>query len=173
MSPSDAANVFAIVLLIGVGGLVAMATTSTNRSIIADAAVPLSAIFAVGATIASLYFSERAGFVPCEFCWYQRIAMYPLAVILSLAALRRDLAIRPYAMTIAGSGLLLALYHMQLQWFPDQSSTCDPTNPCSGRWVEALGFMTIPQMAGLSFAAILGLLAMARQPVQKSAGTAA
>jgi hypothetical protein len=70
-------------------------------STISDAAVWLAWLVAVGATVGSLYFSEVANFNPCRFCWFQRIAMYPLAVILLVGALRKDPGVRWYAVPIA------------------------------------------------------------------------
>ena len=162
MSPDEVANFFGLMLLGGVVGLVALAARPGTRAALADAGLGLVATVAAGATLGSLYFSERAGFVPCELCWFQRIAMYPLAVILTIAAVRNDDRIGVYALPLAGAGLAVAIYHVQLQWFPDQSSFCEVTNPCSGRWVEAFGWMTIPQMAGISFTLVIGLLVASR-----------
>ena len=53
-------------------------------------ALRLAFSIAVVSTVASLWFSEVGGFVPCEFCWYQRIAMYPLVVVLGVAVWRGD-----------------------------------------------------------------------------------
>ena len=155
------ADFFGVALLGSVAILVVGFAVPSSRATVAEAAPRLAALVAVGATLGSLYFSERAGFVPCELCWFQRIAMYPLAVILTIAAIRRDDDIRVYALPVAAVGLAIAVYHVQLQWFPDQSSFCEVTNPCSGRWVEAFGWMTIPQMAAIAFTAIIGLLAVA------------
>ena len=91
--------------------------------------------------------------------------MYPLAVILAIAAIRRDDSVTPYAITLAGAGLAIAGYHIQVQLFPSQSTFCDVANPCAGRWVEGLGFMTIPQMAAISFALVIALLTIARLPM--------
>ena len=155
----DAASDFIAVLLLGgvVGTTLALAIPALRTPLI-DTARPLAALVAVGATAGSLWFSEGAGFVPCELCWFQRIAMYPLAVLLSLAALRRDRAVFPYALALAGGGLAVSLYHVQLQLWPDQSSFCELDNPCSGRWIDALGFLTIPRLAALSFALIIVLV---------------
>lgn len=155
------ARFFALLELGGLVGLVAAFLSRSLRARVAESALPLAAFVAVAATLGSLAFSEIADFVPCDFCWYQRIAMYPLAVILPIAAMRRDTWIRPYALTLAGIGLSLAAYHVQLQWFPEQSSSCNVTNPCSGRWVEAFGWMTIPQMSAIAFILIIGLLTLA------------
>ena len=117
---------------------------------------------AVVCTAGSLYYSEVAGFPPCRLCWYQRIAMYPLALILPIAARRRDVGVRRYAMPLAAVGGLIAVYHMLVERFPSlESGSCDPTNPCSIIWVEPLGYMTIPTMALSGFALILVLLAYA------------
>ena len=162
VDPSDVANFFGLALIGSVAVLGIGLALPSSRPVIAEIAPRLAALVAVGATLGSLYFSERAGFVPCELCWFQRIAMYPLAVILTIAAVRNDDRIGVYALPLAGAGLAVAIYHVQLQWFPDQSSFCEVTNPCSGRWVEAFGWMTIPQMAGISFTLVIGLLVASR-----------
>src|SRR4051794_30877227 len=72
--------------------------------------------FALLATLGSLFFSEYADFVPCRLCWFQRIAMYPLAVILLIAALRRDrrgAALYGLPLAIAGAGV--AIYHKYIE----------------------------------------------------------
>lgn len=151
MDAQQVATFLGVMLLGGVLGVVVALVRPETREQLNEVALPLAAIIAVGATLGSLYFSESAGFVPCELCWFQRIAMYPLAVILPIAALRRDRSIMLYSLVLSLIGLAISAYHIQLQLFPDQSSFCDAVNPCSGRWVEAFGWMTIPQMAGISF----------------------
>lgn len=148
------ATFFALTLIGGSAGATAAALRRPTRAALLASALPIAATIAVAATLGSLYFSESAGFVPCELCWFQRIAMYPTAVILTLGAVRGDRAALPYAVALSAIGLAFATYHVQLQQFPDQSSFCEAANPCSTNWVEALGWMTIPQMAWLSFALI-------------------
>lgn len=125
-------------------------------------ATAAAAAVAVTATAGSLWYSEVAGFVPCELCWFQRIAMYPLALVLPMAALRRDLAIRPYARALAGIGLLVSLWHVALQRLPSLSTatTCSADAPCTARWVDVFGFMTIPTMAACGFLAIVVLMSL-------------
>lgn len=115
------------------------------------------------ATAGSLAFSEVYHFTPCELCWVQRIAMYPLALILGIAALRRDLHVRRYAIPLAGLGALVSTWHVLVQRVPAMAGTtsCEATAPCTGIWVEALGFLTIPSMALVGFMAIIALLATA------------
>lgn len=158
MDVQDLASVFAAVLLLGALATFAGLFHPHLQELYRRWTLPIAAAVAVGATMGSLYFSEVADFVPCEMCWVQRIFMYPLALILPLAAVRRQREIALYGIVLAGVGLVFSIYHIQIQIWPEQSTSCDPFNPCSGKYVEALGFATIPQMAGLSFVLILAAL---------------
>jgi disulfide bond formation protein DsbB len=130
----------------------------------ADVALPLAAIVAVVAMLGSLYESEVAGFIPCALCWYQRIAMYSMAIILPIAAWRGDTRIRVYAMPLALIGALISTYHYQLEWFPKQASpACTAAAPCTVVWVRELGFVSIPFMALCGFLAIAWLTWIAGQ----------
>jgi disulfide bond formation protein DsbB len=124
-------------------------------------ALAIAASVAIVSTLGSLYFSEVANFPPCRLCWFQRIGMYPLAVILPIAAWRRDPAVRWYALPLAVAGGLVSVYHMVVERYPSlEAGSCDPTNPCSIIWVERLGFLTIPTMALSGFALIAVMLVL-------------
>lgn len=133
---------------------------------LAAAALPLAAVVAATAMAGSLYFSEVLGYVPCTLCWYQRIAMYPLAPILGIAAVRRDPWVRTYGWVLAGSGAVISAYHYVIQWLPDlEATSCSADNPCSAVWVREFEFVSIPFMALCGFLAIAVLLAVAaRRP---------
>ncbi|HZR12510.1 MAG TPA: disulfide bond formation protein B [Acidimicrobiia bacterium] len=124
-------------------------------------ALGLAATVAVVSLAGSLYLSEVAHFLPCRLCWYQRIAMYPLAVVLVVAALRRDAAVRWYAIPLAVGGLAISLWHLGVEHLGIGEGACDIANPCSIRWVEHFGFVTIPFMAACGFVAIAVLTAVA------------
>lgn len=156
MDPRDVSNFFALILLLSAVGIVVAALRPSTRTELSRYATAIVAIAAVGATAGSLYFSEIADYIPCTYCWYQRIAMYPMAVIVPLAIVLRDRSILRYSLALAIIGLAISIYHIQLQLFPEQSSnSCELTSPCTAKWVEAFGFMTIPQMAGTTFAIII------------------
>ena len=139
-----------------------LATPSTFgdlREALRGSGTALGGAVAVVATAGSLWFSKGAHFPPCELCWYQRIAMYPLSVILPLSAWRRDLSIRLYAIVLAGAGLSVSAWHNLIETFPSlDTGGCDPTNPCTLRWVAGLGFWTIPRMAFVAFCLVLAAL---------------
>ena len=107
---------------------------------VAPSALALAWVVALLATVGSLYFSEIAHFEPCKLCWYQRIAMYPLVVVLGIAALRRDRNGAVYGLALAAIGAVISLYHVALEWVPAlDSGTCDPDNPCTLIWFRAFG----------------------------------
>lgn len=156
-----------LTLLVGLldrAGLVGGAMDAL-RAIVGPAALWLAALVALVATTGSLYLSEVAGFVPCALCWYQRIAMYPLVVILGVAAWRNDPGVARYAGPLAGIGALISIYHIGVQRLPGlPSGACSLDTPCSVIYVERFGFVTIPVMALAGFLAILTLvLVYARQ----------
>jgi len=130
---------------------------------IADAIAPhaLSAAWFVAflATAGSLYFSEVAGFEPCRLCWYQRIAMYPLVVLLAVAAARRERVGVVYAAPVAAIGAAISAYHVALEWVPAlDTGACSATVPCTLVWFRELGFISLPVLALTAFALILTLL---------------
>ena len=131
------------------------------RSALGASSLWLAAAVAAIATGGSLYFSEVAGFVPCALCWYQRIAMYPLVLILGIAAWRGEAGIRRYAVPLASIGALVSLYHIGVERLPGlPTGSCSLEAPCDLIWVERFGFVTIPVMALAGFLAIITLLAV-------------
>lgn len=112
------------------------------------------------ATLGSLYYSEIANFTPCKLCWFQRIGMYPLALILGIAAFHNDHRIRRYVLPVVSLGAAISTYHYLLERFPSWASdgSCDPTIPCTTVWVWKFHFISIPFMAFAGFTAIGVLL---------------
>ena len=134
------------------------------RSELRAITLELATMVSIGAVLGSLYFSEIRDFIPCEYCWYQRIAMYPLALILLVAAIRRDKQIIPYALVFSIAGTAISAYHYQLQLFPSQASSCGLDASCTYRWIEVFGFVTIPLLALTSFAFISMILIVTPRP---------
>lgn len=114
---------------------------------------------AATATVGSLTFSEYFDYAPCTLCWYQRVAMFSLAVVLLVGAVRRDRNVRYYAVPLAGIGLCISAYHYLVEWFPRlETSACDAVTPCSAYWFREFGFVTLAFMAGSGFLAVLALM---------------
>ena len=126
-----------------------------------------------GAMVGSLYFSENVGFAPCKLCWYQRIAMYSIAIISFVAALRNDKNIARYTIVLAPLGLIVSTYHYLLEWFPTlETSVCSLDVPCTAVWFRELGFVTLCFMAGCAFITVIAVsLAIMREPNIDSTST--
>ncbi|PLT29102.1 disulfide oxidoreductase [Peribacillus deserti] len=105
------------------------------------------------AMFGSLYFSEIKGYEPCELCWYQRILMYPMAVILGIAVVKKHFKISIYTMILSAIGGLISLYHFLIQkvaFFTDSAPACGRV-PCTSDYINWLGFITIPLLALTAF----------------------
>jgi len=154
--------VAAQVAVVAVLGALLTGRLDALRAAVGEHALSLAALVGVVATVGSLWLSEGAHFRPCTLCWYQRIAMYPMAVVLPIAAWRRDVLVRRYVLPIVAIGAVVSVYHLILERFPSlESGSCDPNNPCSLIWVERFGYLTIPGMALSGFVLIAALVLLA------------
>ncbi len=123
-------------------------------------AIWLAWIVALVATVGSLIYSEVALLPPCRLCWFQRIAMYPMAIVLLVGAIRREFQVKYYALPLALIGLAISVYHYLMEVFPSlEGGACGDVS-CSARLVEIFGFISIPFMAGSGFIVIAVLLGL-------------
>ncbi|KGQ22688.1 disulfide oxidoreductase [Thermus filiformis] len=119
-------------------------------------------VVALVATLGSLYYSEVRLFLPCELCWYQRIFMYPQALILFLALWRSDYGVWPYSLALSLVGGGISLLHLAEQRLPGFAPVaCKPPVPCS---VEYIPQFPIPLQALIAFTLIaLSMLLLRRE----------
>ncbi len=105
------------------------------------------------ATLGSLFFSEVMQLTPCLLCWYQRIAMYPLVVILTVGILLREGRLRYYVLPLSLIGLAIASYHNLLYYgiIAESLAPCTAGVSCTTRQIEWLGFITIPLLSLIAF----------------------
>ena len=104
------------------------------------------------ATCGSLFFSEVLGWQPCVLCWYQRILMYPLAVLLAIGIVRRDRGLHIYILPFSIAGIGVSLYHYLLiktDWLPPPP--CAVGVPCTVDYLNWFGFINIPFLALTAF----------------------
>lgn len=125
-------------------------------------------LIAAVAAAGSLFFSYVMGFAPCVLCWYQRICLFPLVLILARGLFPFDRAAVKYALPVAAVGWLIAAYH-NLVYFgivPESLSPCSQGVSCKEEYVKLLGFLSIPLLSLLAFTALVGILAFLhrRQP---------
>lgn len=108
----------------------------------------------------SLFFSEVLNFPPCSLCWYQRIFMFPLILILGVALITQDLKVRKYILPFILGGIFISLYHnlIYYQIIPEIITTCRSGVPCTEKQIEILGFISIPLLSFTNFAISFTLL---------------
>lgn len=171
MSTETAQLFFSLLTFVAAGGAIGLVLLRIAAAVGSEGAarlggaisaegVPLAFIVAATATLGSLYFSEVAEFIPCRLCWFQRIAMYPLAVVLLVGAIRRDAGVRWYAGPLAAIGVFISGYHTLIEWRPElDTGTCQLSGPsCTAVWFREFGFVSLALMSLVGFLTILALL---------------
>ncbi len=129
----------------------------------------LAWLLASAATLAALFLGEVLGHTPCVLCWYQRICMFPLVLVLGAGLLPSlDARVVRYALPLTVAGLLLALYHWALAsgWLPENAAPCQKGVPCSQNTVVWFGFVTLPLLSVLAFSGIMACLLYIRHKVR-------
>ena len=129
-------------------------------------------IVALAAMLGSLYYSEVAGFIPCTLCWYQRILMYPLALIILVGIFTRDELLPNYVLPLSIIGIGFSSYHYLIQQgIFAHPTTCAAGIPCNLRYVNYAGFITIPLMALTAFVLITVIMAITKWSFAQAAKT--
>jgi disulfide bond formation protein DsbB len=110
--------------------------------------------------LGSLFFSEVMGHAPCVLCWYQRICMYPLVLVLPAGLFPFDRSVVRYALPLSLLGLLFAIFHLLLVAgvIPESIKPCVQGIPCTEVQLKWFGFVTIPLLSAISFFVISALL---------------
>ncbi|KAA6449298.1 disulfide bond formation protein B [Bacillus cereus] len=114
---------------------------------------------ATSAMLISLFFSKLMKLPPCDLCWYQRMAMYPLVLILGIGMYRKDPNVSTYAFPFAYIGLMLSVYQITIQTFPaSEMKICSVGVSCTEDYLNLFGFISIPMLSFVGFLAIIILL---------------
>lgn len=131
-----------------------------NANTINDMPLCLAWIISLIATVGSLFFSEVMQLPPCVLCWYQRIAMYPIVLIIGIGIITRDNRMKIYALPLAVAGLAISVYHNLLYYgiLSESIAPCTQGISCTSRQIEWLGFITIPLLALVAFIGIAACL---------------
>ena len=115
-------------------------------------------------TLGALFFSEIMELPPCVLCWYQRIFMFPLVLLLPVGLFPFDARVVRYALPLALAGWLVSLFQVLLVvgLIPEAIRPCTQGVPCSEVQIEWLGFVNIPLLSFIAFSTIIALLVAAR-----------
>jgi disulfide bond formation protein DsbB len=111
-------------------------------------------------TLGALFLGEVMNLPICVLCWYQRIFMFPLALILPIGLFPYDSNIIRYALPLAVPGWLTAVYHQLLVVgvIPEAIKPCTQGIPCKEQAIQWFGFVTIPLLSIAAFSTIIVLL---------------
>ncbi|PIE92018.1 disulfide oxidoreductase [Bacillus fungorum] len=128
-------------------------------SIIRKYHIAIAWMIATSAMLISLVFSEWMKLPPCDLCWYQRMAMYPLVLILGIGMYRKDSYVSTYAFPFACIGLLIAVYQITIQAFTtSEMKICSVGVSCTEDYLNLFGFISIPMLSFVGFLVIIILL---------------
>lgn len=122
-------------------------------------------LIATASALGSLFFSDVMGFAPCVLCWYQRIALFSLVLILPMGLFPFDASAAKFALPLTVAGLLTAVYHNLLYagLIPKNIQPCAQGVPCTEKYIELFGFVSIPLLSLLAFAAMTALLIIVKR----------
>lgn len=122
-------------------------------------------LIAMAALFGSLFFSEVMGLEPCVLCWWQRLFIYPLAVLFLVGLFPFDRSVVRYTLPLAVIGLVFAVYHYLVYsgFIPESLQPCSEKLSCAEVNLELMGFVTIPMLSIFAYSAIIVLLLIFRK----------
>ena len=122
-------------------------------------------VIASVSTIGSIFFSFVMEFAPCVLCWYQRIFLFPLVIILAIGLFPFDKSVVKYAFPLAIAGWLTALYHnlVYSKIIPESIQPCTQGVSCTEEYINLFGFLSIPMLSLLSFSIIIVFLVILKK----------
>ena len=120
-------------------------------------------------TTGSLFFSHVMNFAPCVLCWYQRIFLFPLVLILAIGLFPLDKNVVKFALPLAIAGWLTAFYHNLLysEVISKDLQPCSQGVSCTEKYIDLFGFLTIPMLSLLSFSTVIALLVIFNRRISK------
>lgn len=127
-------------------------------------AVLFSFLTSLGALLGSLYYSVIVGFPPCQLCWIQRIFIYPQAIVLGMALIKKDGHLADYIIALSTVGGIVSAYHQYIQFGGRSLYSCAAglgAVSCTQRLILEFGYVTIPMMMLTVF--LLNILFMLAQ----------
>ncbi len=115
---------------------------------------------AASAALGSIFFSHVMGFVPCVLCWYQRICLFPLVLVLGAGLFPYDRSAVRYGLVIAVPGWCIALYHNLLYTgiIPKELQPCAQGVPCTEKYIDLFGLFSIPMLSLMGFTILISIL---------------
>lgn len=158
------------IILLGVAVILAGLALATNHPFaktIAKYSSTILRVILVGAAIGSLTYEFLLGYNPCTLCWYQRMALFPLAILVFTANIKTSKLLQNQVLIFTGAGLIFSIYHNIIDKFPTLAEVCGTGPSCLLRYVNGFGFVTIQLMAGITLLSILVVTLCAKRYPQE------
>ncbi len=108
--------------------------------------VVLPIIF-IGSALGSLIFEYALGYEPCLLCWYQRIAIFGVAILSLTGDIRRNKLLQKQVLVFSLLGLIVAIFHNYIDIVPSGIDVCGTGVSCLKRYIHEFGYITIPMMS--------------------------
>jgi disulfide bond formation protein DsbB len=126
-------------------------------------------LVAASSTLIALFFSEVMNLAPCVLCWYQRVFIFPLVLLLPIGLFPFDPKIVRYALPLSAVGWSIAFFHVLLTYglIPESIRPCTQGVPCALNQIEWFGFVSIPLLSLVAFSFINALLVVTHYKVSK------
>lgn len=101
----------------------------------------------ISSTLVSLIYEYGFGYEPCLLCWYQRIAIFGIALISLTGDIRRNKTLQKQVLLFSLLGLGVALLHNYIDIIPSGIDICGTGPSCLKRYIYEFGYITIPMMS--------------------------
>lgn len=140
--------------------------TQTNQDFDKNWAILfLTWVLVTASTLGSIFFSHIMDFAPCVLCWYQRIFLFPLVIILATGLFPFDKRVIVYSLPLAIIGWFVAFYHNLLYSgiIPQELQPCSKGVSCTEKYIDLFGFLTIPMLSLIAFSMIILLLILLKR----------
>lgn len=116
-------------------------------------------LLSVASIVMSLVYSEYFGIEPCGLCWFQRIFLYPQAILFGIALFKRDAGVWVYSVCLSVLGAAVSLYHHYIQITGTHGLPCPASGgDCGKRFIYEFDYITFPLVAFSMFAFLIVLM---------------
>ncbi len=149
-------GVIALQIITIIGIFVLIKHTPTIGTIFSKYTLPGFRVVFIMAVCGSLLYEHLFGYNPCILCWYQRLAIFPLAFIGIIGNFKNNLSLRRIVRSLAVYGLIVAGIHIFIDFSPSVGDICGQGPSCLIRYVYVFNYITIPVMSATVLA--LGLV---------------
>ena len=122
-------------------------------------------VVALIASFSALFIGEVMGQAPCNLCWFQRVFMFPLVIILPIALLRDEKTVWAYALPLAILGSIIAIFHTLIytRVVPEGIKPCRQGPSCTNADMTIFGTFPLPLLSLVAFTAVTVLLLLVRR----------